>query len=299
MSASPDVFLSLGLLSEPPGPAHARVAEALGLPGVAEQSEHSELFLFHLYPYASVYLGAEGMLGGEAGDRVAGFWRAVGLTPPAEPDHVAALLGLYAGLREAAEAEEDRARKLLRTESCRALLWEHLLSWAVAYARKVMAVAPPFHRAWAELLARALLDEARECRADGPLPLHLRAAPGLPAPEEGGDAFVDALLTPVRSGLILTRWDLSRAAQVAGVGVRMGERRLILRSLFGQDAAATLAWLAEEAGWWVDVHVDTRQELAEIARFWEGRAAATRTVLLEMDREARKEVARAARSQHG
>jgi sulfite exporter TauE/SafE len=38
------------------------------------------------------------MLGGAARERVAGFWRAVGLVPPPEPDHLAALLGLAAGV---------------------------------------------------------------------------------------------------------------------------------------------------------------------------------------------------------
>jgi hypothetical protein len=33
-------------------------------------------------PYAAVYLGAEGGFGGEAADRVAGFWRAIGVPPP-------------------------------------------------------------------------------------------------------------------------------------------------------------------------------------------------------------------------
>ena len=41
-------------------------------------------------------------MGGLARERIAGFWNAVGLTPPPEPDHLAALLGLYASLTERA-----------------------------------------------------------------------------------------------------------------------------------------------------------------------------------------------------
>ncbi|HAC46500.1 MAG TPA: hypothetical protein DCF65_10605, partial [Chloroflexi bacterium] len=82
-----------------------------------------------LWPYASIYVGAEGKLGGEARDRVAGFWRALHLTPPAEPDHLAALLGLYATLADMEAAEQDPARRQLRRSSRQALLWEHLLSW--------------------------------------------------------------------------------------------------------------------------------------------------------------------------
>src|SRR5438105_1113576 len=116
-----ELFRALGTLCEPPSPAHSRVADALELPGSARDDEYAELFLFQLYPYASVYLGSEGQLGGEARDRVAGFWRALALVPPAEPDHLAALLGLYASLAEAEEAEPEEARRLLQREARRAL----------------------------------------------------------------------------------------------------------------------------------------------------------------------------------
>ena len=77
------------------------------LEGAIDSSAYMDLFGFQLYPYASVYLGSEGMLGGEARDRIAGFWRAIGEPPPSEPDHLAVLLALYARLCElAAETEE-------------------------------------------------------------------------------------------------------------------------------------------------------------------------------------------------
>src|SRR6266540_3791636 len=160
MPATPELLRALGVLCEPPEPTHARIAEALCLPGRIDAADHTELFGFQLVPYASVYLGAEGMLGGEAADRVAGFWRALRLTPPPEPDHLAALLGLYATIGEAERGERDRARQALWRQARRALLWEHLLTWAVTYARAVIGSAPPFHAAWAQLLERTLLAEA-------------------------------------------------------------------------------------------------------------------------------------------
>ena len=74
---------------------------ALGLDPVSD-AEHTDAFVLNCPPYASIYLGPQGAIGGEGADRVAGFWRAIGITPPAEPDHLAALLGLYARLGEAA-----------------------------------------------------------------------------------------------------------------------------------------------------------------------------------------------------
>ncbi len=294
MPATPELLRALGVLCEPPEAAHVAVAEALRLPGRIDAADHTELFGFQLVPYASVYLGADGMLGGEAADRVAGFWRALRLTPPPEPDHLAALLGLYATLGEAEDGERDPARQALWRQARRALLWEHLLTWAVAYARAVASAAPPFHAAWAELLQRTLLAEAADLEPPATPPLHLRDAPRLPEAGEDASALVGALLAPVRSGLILTRWDLGRAAASLGLGLRMGERAFALRSIVDQDPRATLAWLADEAAGWAARHRETEATLGEIGRHWRNRAEAARTLLLDLERATQEVTANAA-----
>jgi len=116
-----ELFRALAALAESPGPGQARIASTLGLPGTADPPEHTELFALQLYPYASVYVGAEGMLGGEARDRVAGFWRALRRVPPHEPDHLTVLLALYAALAEQERDDPDRARRLLWGQSRKAL----------------------------------------------------------------------------------------------------------------------------------------------------------------------------------
>jgi len=108
----------------------------------------------------------------------------------------------------------------------------------------VAASAAPAHAAWAELLERTLLAEAAGMEPPATPPLHLRDAPRLPEGGEDASALVGALLAPVRSGLILTRWDLARAVGSLGLGLRMGERAVALRSMLSQDPRATLAWLA-------------------------------------------------------
>src|SRR5215207_7052333 len=121
-----ELFRALAVLVEPPDrPGAARVAEALGLGELPEASAYTDLFVFQLYPYASVYAGVEGMLGGEARDRVAGFMAALGHDVPAEPDHLALLLGAYAGLAEAEQGESDERRRGRVRGARRALLWEH------------------------------------------------------------------------------------------------------------------------------------------------------------------------------
>ena len=113
-----ELLRALGSLIEPPSPQHAGVAAALGLPEPPSPWEHQRVVASQRWPYASVYLGAEGMMGGEARARIAGFHRALGLdrtlgldrkrTPVAaadgntdgstEVDHLAALLDLLASL---------------------------------------------------------------------------------------------------------------------------------------------------------------------------------------------------------
>ncbi|HSD76728.1 MAG TPA: molecular chaperone TorD family protein, partial [Solirubrobacteraceae bacterium] len=100
-----ELLRALGALCEPPAPGHARLAAELGLPAAPDAAAFTGVLVLQLPPYASPYAGAEGLLGGGARERIAGFWRAVGLVPPAEPDHLAALLGLYAAL-----ADDERAQ---------------------------------------------------------------------------------------------------------------------------------------------------------------------------------------------
>lgn len=278
-TAAPPVELLRGLavMAEAPGSTHALIAEALGLPDVPTQSDYADVFLFQLYPYASVHVGPEGMMGGEARDRVAGFWRAIGLSPPAEPDHLAALIGLYATLLErSATGTDSDAEALLSRRSRRALLEEHIAPWVFPYLWRCTEIAGPAYAAWASTLAHVLRCEWVADAADATAPdpahlhrpgLHFRDAPGLPDPREGGAGdFIGGLLAPVRSGITLTRSDLATVARANGLGLRAGERRYALEHLLAQDASSVLTSLAREA---------TRQEEAHRAREpWLGASAA-------------------------
>ncbi len=283
MPASPDVFRALGTLCEPPDPAHAGLATALGLPAPPDPVAFTDVFVFQLVPYAAPYLSLDGMLGGEAADRVAGFWRALRLTPPAEPDHLASLLGLYAALceRESAEIRPDRVRAW--HEARRALLWEHLLTWVPAYTNAMIALSAGFHSAWARLLRAALLAEAQMLAPPPSPPLHLRDVPELPG---SGPDLVRALLAPSRSGLFITRNDLMSAAAATGLGARVGGREFTLRTLLGSDGPAVSGWLARHAAWWAERHRADIPSLPRIAEHWLDRAQASVRVLQQLPQPA-------------
>lgn len=245
-----DLLRCLGVLAEPPGPETERIAALLELPGTPEGWEYNAIFLEQLYPYASVYLDASGMMGGEARDRMAGFWRALGETPPPEPDHLGTLLAAYASLSEAmpdgAGAASERATAAWERARA-AFLWEHVLSWLPLWLAKLEQIGSPTYVAWGCLLGAWLTSEAKLLELPEELPAHLRAAPDLALPDDDAEAFIDALLSPVRAGFILTSTDLANLADAAGVALRAGERRYALKALLAQDAAATLAGLADLA----------------------------------------------------
>ncbi len=282
----PEVFRALGALCEPPDAAHRAVASGLDLDGWPQPESDSGLFTTLLPPYAAIYLGPEGMLGGEAAARIAGFWHALGYEVPAEPDHLAALLGLYAALvqaeqdqQERAETAEDLARVLLHRQARTALLTEHLVTWVPAYAAAVAAVGEVHHVDWAALLTEVLLGEAAELDHEPSPSAHLRTVPGLPdldsADQDGVDILVRALLTPARSGIVLTRTDLLRCARTLGLGMRIGERAFVLHRLLEADAVGVLGFVETEARTWAERHRQLVELLGDAARHWLDRAEST------------------------
>ncbi len=297
-----ELFRALGSLIEVPAPEHRRIAEALGLPAVPDASVHGAVVAFQRYPYASVYLGAEGMMGGEAQDRIVGFRRALGIgdgaaegdpghagataeAPPprrpagaAEPDHLASLLALLTALDRRQRDESDPARAALLAEARVTLVWEHIASWTAPYLASFEGCGAPFYERWAALLGETLARLEAEMAFPDYLPVALRTAPAMADPsDEGGAAFLASLLAPVRSGVILLRDDLVRLGEEAGLACRAGERRYVLGSFLAQDPGATLQWLAGHARKWGGRAAGWGP--APIARWWAERAGEAAALL--------------------
>lgn len=275
--------LGAAVLTPPPG--NAGPCEALGLP---RQSgvEHTQIFVLSAPPHAAIHLGPEGQLGGEGLDRIGGFWRALGLRAPEDADHLGTLLLLYAELRSAEEASSDsRGRSQMRRARA-ALFHEHLWSWAPGYLTAVGRLGVESVTAWAQLTQHVMSAERADLGPAGLLPLALRAAPGGLEATHSFDETLDVLVSPIRSGIILTHRDLSAAAAQIGVGVRRGERRYALKSMLQQDAAATLTWLADFARRWSSLHAGPMVDTEDPGLWWADRARGTAAVLDAMAEEA-------------
>lgn len=176
------------------------------------------------------------------------------------------LLSLYASC---AEIGGEVGRHLRH-----ALLWEHLLSWLPAWLLRLDEVAPEPYVAWGHLLRVALLEEAKELGPPVALPLHLRMAP----PVEG----LASLLAAVRSGVLLTRADLGRAARTVGLGLRQGERRYALDALLAQEPGAVLGWISNEARRQARLYRLLPGQWQAVSEHWADRADSTMSQVSEL-----------------
>ncbi len=290
-----ELLRALASFLEPPSPQHAGLARVLGLGSPPTGADFADTFLFQLHPYASVHMGADGMLGGPVRERVGGFWRAAGRVPPREPDHLGALIGLYAGLWAEREGLSGAEAELVEAAAA-ALLREHVFGWAFELLALV-AEGGGRYAGWAHVTYEALVEEARALGPSDALPVHLAEAPALPDPRvEGGAGFVSALLAPVRTGTILTRRALTRIARERGLGLRVGERRWVLEHLLGQSAPEVLGALAEEMDRAAARHLERASLLGETARFGERRAGAASELLRSLSSEGEAALSEIART---
>jgi hypothetical protein len=125
----------------------------------------------------------------------------------------------------------------------------------------------------------ALEQEVQRTVLPEALPLHLRAVASLNPQEATSEDVSQAVLAPLRCGMIVTRTDLARAARQTGLGLRAGERRFALDALLAQDAPAMFRWFQDEALTWVRRHQNRAAWLPAIAGDWAIRAQRTADAL--------------------
>lgn len=282
-TATGELVRALGAIALCPPPSSDRLCEAVGLPRITG-ADHTAAFVLLAPPFAAIHLGAEGKLGGEAADRVDGFWRALDQPVPTEADHLGCLLMSYAGLGELSEADPAAG------PAAQALFREHLWSFAPGYLSMLAALGIASVSAWADLTLEVLRAEAATIPGAAPgrpvLPLALREAAHPLAESASFDELLDAIVAPARCGLLLTQRDLAGGAAHLGLGYRRGERRYALRAMIEQDKTATLRWLAHLAADWSQRHTAAYGATVE-GEWWSGRARHTSQVLTAMAGEVR------------
>jgi TorA maturation chaperone TorD len=266
-----ELIRALGAAAHTPPPQSQPLFDALGLPTVSGAA-YTQAFVLSAPPHAAIHLGPEGKLGGTGLDRVEGFWRAAGRTPPADADHLGVLLMCYAEV--SGQENSPGARRVAES-----LFYEHLWPWAPGYLHALTLLALDGVTEWADLTTAVLDDEFERLKPTDRLPLALREASEAIAADCDFDDLLDAVVSPVRSGFVMTHHTLSAGAAAVGVGYRRGERRFALKAMLDQDKAATLRWLADEATDWTRWHA-TRDD--PVSCWWASRAAASARAMTEM-----------------
>lgn len=268
----------LGALSlDPPGQT-AALYEAAGLP-VPSPADYTATFVLQAPPHAAIHLSADGRLGGEALDRVEGFWRALGLSAPKQADHLGALLMSYAEL--SADRDAPDPGTAAREHAARTLLHEHIFSWAPGYLATVAHLNVTALTDWAELTSEVLSREFERHGEPAALPLALRSAPPTLTVDASTDEVLDALVAPLHCGVVLTQTHVAGIARELGAGFRRGERRFALRALFDQDKPGTLHSVARQAQQASVEHLDSYGQNF-IGRWWSTRATDTAAALGQM-----------------
>ncbi|MCZ6758244.1 MAG: molecular chaperone TorD family protein [Bacteroidetes bacterium] len=206
-----DIFLT-GLL----GPAQARVRtiprlrEVLVLDTDDElAAEHETMFGFNVYPFASLFLESDRMLGGETTQQIRAFASRSGIDVGSDtnaPDHIATELRILERLAKNDPPQEDSIAEFID---------QHLFSWLPAFVVAVREESNDFYSEVADLMLEHIVDHRRSIPAQS----YVRETE--PEPEEhllsdrdtGIHDIADFLTSPARCGFFLSRSTIAGIAQ--------------------------------------------------------------------------------------
>jgi len=236
-------------------------------------AEHQALFGFNVFPYQSIFLDPEGLLGGEESARVQASYARGGFDvaiTDASPDHLGYELAFLAFLCGAeADALEDDLPEIaaLMRQHQADFLAAHLLRWLAPFTVAVGRQGAAFYTALAELIQAVATDHATA--AISALSIQstftLPAAPELLAVSETGlRDIADYLLSPPQSGIYLARVDIDRLGRRFDLPRGFGDRRQLLLNLL--RAAATYEHFSELCTHLATLAKDDSRRFAEMER---------------------------------
>lgn len=202
------------------------------LPDDPEQRavRHQQVFGRAVPPYASVFLSADGLMGGDVAGAVRQTYDRIGFPASrtdVEPDHAGVLAAAMAYLTG---AEADALRDGVAVEGIRArqgdVLAAHLVPWVGFFATAVRRQGVAEASEVAGLLEDLVVGQGGEPEpaADAE---ELLSDPGV-----GLKAVARYLLVPARSGLWLSLHDIQRLADRAELACGFGRRVQMMESLW-------------------------------------------------------------------
>jgi TorA maturation chaperone TorD len=267
----------------------------------AAAADHYDLFGLNVFPYASFFLDASGRLGGPVTDLVRHQLQRVSLAPDDDAEsadhlgHELAYLALLAGAEADARADGVDAEVQRMQHVQRQFLDGHLLWWLPPFVRAVRQHKQPFYATLADLTWDLVVDH--RAALSGPPAGTITPQPDAPPADLLDDAstglkdIARVLMTPVWSGLVLSRDSITRLGRSEQLPRGFGDRTQMLTNLLRSATEydglkPLLKRLVQEVDAWATYY----QSLADlpgewrtnVARFWQDRLITTRTSLTRM-----------------
>lgn len=262
-------------------------------------ARHYRLFGFNVFPYESIFLDGDGLLGGPLAAAVQDSYRRCGYNPhttDSSPDHVGHEVGLLAFLCAAeADAWQDdlpsQAERMRRLQ--RDFLQQHLLRWLPPLLLAIRQQEQPFYTALANLTLD-LLHEHGAAISLSPEGSDLPAPPDLLADEDTGlKDIARYLATPPYSGIYLSRDGVGALARQLDLPRGFGSRQDLLLNLLRSavqygSLPALLSTLQTRLAAWQDGYHDAfHPPLASFAQTWHRRSQHTAHLLQAIQAQAK------------
>ncbi len=254
------------------------------------QDQFTWLFEFNVYPYASVFIDPSGMLNAPWSGFVSGVFRALGLEVGAGAglaanDHVSAELEALAVLleREAKARESQDNLAVARAQhGQRSLLYEQLLPWLPSFTNAIKRIDSGFYGELAALTEMVVLNHSGHLLAEGEVPAFsfpaaeddISELPSIAKKKDGkARAVLQRLITPARSGMFLSREDITQLGRRLNLPLRFAERSFMLKHLLAaaadQDSLSKLFDdLGQLAATQQEVFLNWQREEPRLAPIW-------------------------------
>jgi TorA maturation chaperone TorD len=258
-------------------------------------ADYQDLFGFNVFAYESAFLDPSGLLGGAIAGRLIEKYREYGYqTNSTEgPDHLGQELGFLAYLAEVCAkvmASSGTEKDNHTQEGTKEFIDQHIFHWLPPFILAVRNQGNPLYSALADLTLEAL-SEFRSLYGEEPSSAP-STFPLIEAPVRTDNSIADItafLLSPVSSGIYLTRKDIAAIARKNSLPRGFGQRRQMLRNLL-QSAITydrlpqltvtlgriTSNWLAEYEEMASDIG-------SERLTFWLGKVHTTRHLLAHLE----------------
>lgn len=204
------------------------------------KADHYALFGMNVFPFETVFLSEDGLLGGQITDAVANSFYEAGFSPDESEtvDHIGNQLGLMAFLSGAeAESREDGVVQAIyhAVHLQRQFLDRHLLRWLPALVFSIHRQGNETFSVIADLMLDLAFSHRKSLDDDLMNPTQPLTLP--PPPNILEDAsttlsdIAEFLLTPVYSGIYLSRDDIARLGMRFRLPRGFGKRHQMLTNL--------------------------------------------------------------------